>query len=160
MNSKMKSKMDEKWMKKANCEQPYCCNSQILFSMICFLLSEVQIINTKTSLKYMNMQKNLSKPQESKPHSFIITVITHYSNIIVNPLLLFNRLFRKAEIEKKNGGWSPKTSKTRWRRKSWSRRGLLIPIVDRLQLGLTVIRSIIQFKQVPQDTSDVLRMRL
>ena len=24
MNSRMKSKMDEKWMKKANCEQPYC----------------------------------------------------------------------------------------------------------------------------------------
>ena len=106
MNSRMKSKMDEKWMKKANCEQPYCCNSQILFSMRCFLLSEVQIINTKTSLKYMNimMQKSLSKPQESKPHSFFITVITHYSNITVNPLLLFNRLFRKAEIEKKKNG--------------------------------------------------------
>ena len=24
MNLRMKSKMDEKWMKKANCEQPYC----------------------------------------------------------------------------------------------------------------------------------------
>ena len=24
MKSRMKSKMDEKWMKKANCEQPYC----------------------------------------------------------------------------------------------------------------------------------------
>ena len=24
MKTKMKSKMNEKWMKKANCEQPYC----------------------------------------------------------------------------------------------------------------------------------------
>ena len=26
MDSRMKSRMDEKWMKKANCEQPYCKN--------------------------------------------------------------------------------------------------------------------------------------
>ena len=34
MKAKMKSKMDEKWMKKANCEQPYSLDQPKFWAMI------------------------------------------------------------------------------------------------------------------------------